>query len=347
MYKNLFFVLLLSVTTFSSRAGELEERAEYDKRFSTLFLQEKFKLLDKQADEYRVTQSRSSSGLWMLTHFYAGIGSVANTDQDEKYWRSIESTALKWVASNPDSAAARNVYADFLVRHGWKYRGGGWAHEVRMEDWKPFYEKLAKAREYLSQNKRIASTDPRWYELMLQIARAEGWERNKVDELIYEAVSKYPYFYQIYFAALDYLVPKWHGNREEVEKFANFTVKHTKSKEDMGMYARVYWYASQTQYGNDLFVNSSVVWNKMKIGIDDVLARYPDQWNINNFARFACLAGDMNKTMELIGRIEGAPIPRAWRGDVNHFSVCKTWATRSIQSKTREKPVTMVSATEK
>ena len=164
---------------------------------------------------------------------------------------------------------------------------------------------------------------------MLVIARAEGWGRNKFDELTSEAVAKYPNFYQLYFAALDYLVPKWHGNRKEVENFANFAVERTQSLEDMGMYARVYWYASQTQYGNGLFIESSVVWKKMKTGIDDVLARYPDQWNINNFARFACLAGDMDKAKELISRIQGDPIPKAWAGDIQHFATCKAWATGS------------------
>ena len=222
-------------------------------------------------------------------------------------------------------------YLNFLVGHGWKFKGSGPGYEVRKENWKPFYEKLTKAREYLLQNKPIASTDPRWYEVMLVIARAEGWGRNKFDELTSEAVAKYPNFYQLYFAALDYLVPKWHGNRKEVENFANFAVEHTQSLEDMGMYARVYWYASQTQYGNGLFIESSVVWKKMKTGIDDVLARYPDQWNINNFARFACLAGDIDKAKELISRIQGDPIPKAWAGDVQHFATCKAWATGSKQ----------------
>ena len=63
MYKQLLFILLLSFAALSSQAGEIEERAEYDQRFSTLFMQEKFEVLDKLADEYRAKQSRSSSGL--------------------------------------------------------------------------------------------------------------------------------------------------------------------------------------------------------------------------------------------------------------------------------------------
>lgn len=331
MCKKLISALLLLTTSLPLLAGELEERVEYDKRFSTMFMQEQFDALDKLAAEYRATESRSSSGLWMLTHFYFGIRTVTNHGKDEKYWAEVESKALRWVASNPQSPASINVYASFLIEHGWKYRGSGLAHQVRKEDWKPFYEKLSQAREYLLLNKRIASADPRWYENMLIIARAEGWKRNKFDELVTEAVSKHPYFYQIYFAALDYLVPKWHGSREEIEKFANFAVEHTKAGEGMGMYARVYWYASQTYYNADL-IESDIDWDKMKRGIDDVLARYPDQWNINNFAFFACLGGDKQKTAELINRISTYPIHLAWGNHVyRYYDRCKAWTSTSAR----------------
>ncbi|GEM_PF-1316707 len=331
MYKKLIIALLLSIPAPPLQAGELEERAEYDKRFSMMFLQEQFDALDKLADEYRVTESRSSSGLWMLTHFYAGIGVVKNGSQDEKYWADIESKALRWAASNPKSPAPINVYANFLIGHGWKYRGSGLAYQVRKEDWKPFYEKLSKAREYLLRNKRIASADPEWYENMLIIARAEGWDRNQFDKLVAEAVSKHPHFYQIYFAALDYLVPIWHGSKEEVEKFANFAVEHTKAKEGLGMYARVYWYASQTYYGAAL-IESDIDWDKMKRGVDDVLARYPDQWNINNFAYLACLGGDKQKTAELIKNINAPPIYRAWGNSAyNYYERCKAWTSSAAR----------------
>lgn len=322
------FILIfpLLIAPVLSLAGELEDRAEYARRFSTMFIDEKFAALDRLSDEYRTTESRSASGLWMLTHFYAGITTVADTDiPDENYWANIEAKALRWAEASPNSPAPHNVYASFLIAHGWRFRGSGWAHKVRKEDWAPFYEKLAKAREYLLQNKRIASIDPKWYEEMMVIARAEQWDRRRFDELVNEAISRHPYFYQIYFAALDYLVPKWHGSKEEVEKFAKLSVEATKIREETGMYARVYWYASQTQFGNGLFTESSVVWDKMKKGIDAVLARYPDQWNINNFTRFACLAGDKNKARELIGRIEGAPLARAWSDDPQLFEKCKVW----------------------
>jgi hypothetical protein len=63
----------------------------------------------------------------------------------------------------------------------------------------------------------------------------------------------------------------------------------------------------------------------MSKSIDDVLAQYPDQWNINNFAYFSCLAGDKNKTRLLITQIQNEPILEVW-GGINFYYQCKFWA---------------------
>ena len=118
-------------------------------------------------------------------------------------------------------------------------------------------------------------------------------------------------------------MPKWRGSHEAIGAFANGAVELTRETEGMGMYSRVYWYASQGDYGSELFEESKVDWARMRLAIADVLARYPDQSNINNFARFACLAGDAEETRSLLSRIEGgwqcrngtAPPIRGWVED--------------------------------
>lgn len=63
----------------------------------------------------------------------------------------------------------------------------------------------------------------------------------------------------------------------------------------------------------------------MKRGIADVLKRYPDQWNINNFAHFACLAGDRDETAKLTARVTDS-IPEAWANDATLLARCREWA---------------------
>jgi hypothetical protein len=73
----------------------------------------------------------------------------------------------------------------------------------------------------------------------------------------------------------------------------------------------------------------------MERGIDDVIARYPDAWNLNNFAKFACLALDRAKTKELLGRIGDSIVPQAWSSK-SQLEQCARWSSQPPVSKLPE-----------
>jgi hypothetical protein len=320
-----FVICLLPGSAF---AGELEERVELKTYISTLFQAEEFDELDRLAEKYRTQESRTESGLWKLTLFYDGLYVPQESDGEvEALFVADEEKFRRWAEQNPNSAVAHIGYAQVLINHAWFFRGSGWASEVPREAWKPFREYHAKAHRHLLDHRQDALVDPQWYNVMLRIAKAENWPRSAFQKLVDEAVGRHPYFYEIYFKAIDYLLPMWHGDPAQIEEFANFAVEKTQDKEGLGMYARIYWYASQAQFRTELFTDTQIVWDKMSVGIDDVLARYPDQWNINNFAHFACLARDRRKTAELTVRIEDGPILYAWQNKRESYEKCRKWAT--------------------
>lgn len=325
--KFIISLLLLNLYTSVAICSELKDRQVIEDNVACMFHAEQFAELDKTARQYLKSEERTSSGLWKLTLFYLGISRIPNQNiTDEDYWNGLEAKAKRWIKSYPDSPSGYLVYADILIKHAWMYRGNGWSSEVRSEDWKPFYSHISKAKMFLNKNKVVSSRDPRWYVLMIIIAKAENWNMNKFNKLVGEATSRDPYFYQIYFAAIDYLTPKWHGSKIEIEEFANKAVNITHPLEKNAMYARIYWHVSLSNYGVNLFKKSSVVWKKMSDSIDDVLENYPDQWNINNFAFFSCLAGDPRKTNILIRKIKGKPIHIVWK-KMSYFNNCKKWSS--------------------
>lgn len=63
----------------------------------------------------------------------------------------------------------------------------------------------------------------------------------------------------------------------------------------------------------------------MKAGFDDILARYPDAWNYNNYGKFACLAKDKKSTGEFFTKMGDRPISQAW-GTKALFDGCREWA---------------------
>lgn len=323
------FHLALSGNALSGNAfsNELAERAAVKSVVVTLLRGEQFSKLEALSAKYRTSKSRTSSGIWRLSLFYAGVASAFTFERNkQEFWLKAERSAKKWVAAYPDSATARLAYARMLINRGWSYRGTGYAHTVKRQDWKPFHDYVQQARVYLEKHRQVASNDPYWYELMARIGYTQGWPDSEFSKLISEALQREPLFYQTYFAAIDYYTPKWRGSAAAIEKFARKTLEQTKAAEGYGMYARVYWYASQTHFGDKLFSESLVDWPMMKRGIDDVLKKYPDRWNINNFARFACLAKDRAKTSELFARIGNSPLPAAWRSRLL-YQHCKAWAS--------------------
>lgn len=316
---------MLPICCFS---GELATREKIKDEVSVLFNKNNYNALSELSAKYLHAEERTSSGLWKSGLFYSGIIDQADLKiKDEDHWNNLEQKALEWVKSQPKSPSGYLAYAIILERRAWMYRGGGWAKDVKKEDWVYFRKYIQKAKSFLLKNKRIASSNPQWYDTMISIARAEGIDKSAFDQLITEAIDKFPYYYPIYFSAINYLAPRWHGSKREIENFATKAVNFTKAKEKNGMYARIYWYASQTQYGYKLFTESAVLWATMSKSIDDVLEKYPDQWNINNFAKFSCLARDKSKTKLLISQIKGKPILKAWQ-NFGFYSRCRDWSNR-------------------
>jgi hypothetical protein len=297
-----------------------------------LFRDERFADIEAIADDYRAHNSRTSSGIWKIGLLHDGLDDdFQRKNRDDAYWAEIAAKVQRWIDAFPNSPTPRILYAGVLSSHGWAIRGGGYAREVREEDWAPFRKLIAESRAYMLANKEIGKTDPQWYMEMISLARVDGSTADEFGVLVDEATWKYPDYYPNYFATILYLAPKWHGDLAQIEEFANRAVRKTREIEGQGMYARIYWYASQMQFGERLFRDTSVAWPRMKRGIDDVLKRFPDQWNINNFAHFACLAGDREETARLTARVT-EPVKEAWAKDATLFARCRDWANGEDKS---------------
>jgi len=73
------------------------------------------------------------------------------------------------------------------------------------------------------------------------------------------------------------------GSVEKLESFANYAVQKTRSEDGNIAYARIYMHV----YGdyNDIFKDTKVSWRKLKIGFDEMVKKYPDNWNFNYYAK--------------------------------------------------------------
>lgn len=327
--RTLGVILLAIFTNTYTNAENFYGPNELNEIVTKAYKADDFVALDKLATKLRTERSRTPSGVWNLTVFYGNLGYAIVGEKEknsEAQWAAIESKLNRWVAAFPQSAMAPIALATAQKQHAWALRGSGYASTVTPEGWNGFASYMAIARNTLDVNKKISSDDPQWYIVMLDVALAQNWTRDQHWALYEEAVSKEPLHYQTYFVAAERFLPMWGGSMRQIQDFAADAVRRTTSTEGQGMYARIYWVAAGRMGGEAFFAEShrSAVWSQMKAGFEDVLKKYPADWNRNAYAKFACQAGDVDTFIAMTRSFNGTPMKDAWPGD--YFQKCKEYA---------------------
>jgi hypothetical protein len=310
---------------------EQEQRKILEDTVGRWFLAEDFANIEKTADSARGKHLRTSSGLWIIGLVYGGIGHVANLHdvKDDAGWDRLEAIARRWIAAYPASATAKIAYARILQNRAWSYRGGGYANTVSERQFAAFYKQIGKVKQYLLETRAAADADPNWYVTFMATLRVEKHGRHEEFEQAFaDAMQAFPDYYPNYFEAVTYYLPKWNGDAHEVEHFARRVMKSRDERTGRMLYARIYWYASQSQFKNAIFLASVARWDDMRAGFEAIVADYPDQWNINHYAKFACLVGDQGTTKKAFDMMKGEPIKAAW-DSTDQFEKCQFFAGRT------------------
>jgi hypothetical protein len=305
---------------------ELEMRDAIESQAIRLYAAGDLAGLDAQSEAYLAGATRTSSGLWVSGLFAGGVevAIVRPKPTTEAGWDELEQRMRSWVKQHPQSPLAHLMVAEAMTRRGWSIRGGGYAHAVSPEAWAPFREHMKRARDYLVSNAEVAARHPQYYAALVQVDTWLGVDDKQVQADFEAGTRHHPGYYPLYFAMLNHLMPKWGGGPREIEAFARAAVEATRATEGESMYARIYWFAAQNGYDDTIFLTSFARWDRMRAGFEDVIARFPDQWNLQNYAHFACEAGDMETLQALLPRLQ-APIASAWQGRAS-FEECRRLA---------------------
>jgi hypothetical protein len=185
-----------------------------------LFDEDKFAQLEAIANDVRSQESRFSGGAWKLHSFYGAVKTPGSLTATDAAWNAHIERLQRWIAFAPDSSTPRVALAESYLRFAWKARGNGSGEKVTADGWKSFGERVQKARETLDQAKAISTKDPQWYETMLIVSLAQGWDKEKAEQLLAEANSVAPNYYYFYDTYANYLLPKWYGKPGDSETFA-------------------------------------------------------------------------------------------------------------------------------
>ena len=317
---------------------ELEQREAITDMVGRWFLAEDFAAIEDFLGQVQREELRTPSGLWILGLAENGVSQFAHGDKlkNPKQWEELEARIQRWIEAFPQSPAARVAMATTMLNRAWVYRGSGYANTVSEKQFSEFHAQIAKGKNYLLENWNLAALDPNGY---LQLLVAKRVEKNgkiaDFEQTFAEATRKFPEYLPLYFEAMTNYLPKWQGSVEDLERFARKVMNSRDTRSGRMLYARIYWFASGSQYKDKLFLQTKVHWGNMRAGFEVVVEDYPDQWNINNFAKFACMAKDKPTTTRAFSMIKGNPVNDAWFSP-EQFERCRKFAARRAPSHSPE-----------
>jgi hypothetical protein len=165
--------------------------------------------------------------------------------------------------------------------------------------------------------------------VLLQVGRGLDFGDVQMAAIGQDGLKRNPDDIELYYSMMSGLLPKWGGNAKVLDNYINYAAEQTRTKQGMGMYARLYSSAAKNQYEHALFENSHANWDKMKQGFEDILARYPDSAvQRNRYAYMACLAKDKPTLLRLLGELGTKTQTDQWGANAERsLESCRRWAT--------------------
>jgi hypothetical protein len=146
---------------------------------------------------------------------------------------------------------------------------------------------------------------------MLRLAQEAKWDKASYDNLFEEAVAKFPTYFPIYFSKTFSFFDESEADIPGLLAFAEQAAADTKKTEGSSLYARIIWWVHQSQSG----INPrdfGVEWTRLDAAFKDLVAHYPDPYNVNAHANFACLYDKPDRAREILATISDEQIPEAW-----------------------------------
>lgn len=326
-------------------SDEEKERWAVFTQAQELFLQKNFDALEHTADELLAKEARFSDGEWKLPAFLDGLRASAETDASKWDWDKTLAILDEWKTARPDSIWQPVARARYHIEHAWDARGTGYARTVSEEGWKLFHERLAAARRVLMEAPPRARDCPAWHSQLLTVILGalnnQGWTEQQVSDAFTAALRSHPSYYDNYKKIAHHLLPRWHGEPGDWERFAA-EIARSHPSEGNAICARIAW--SLSRYYTNIFEETALEWPLVRDGYRQILKQTGNNlWNLNAFCWFASLAGDGSTIAELLPLISDRAYQSVW-GSEERFNRAKRQADaaagrlRLVQSRLRLAP---------
>jgi hypothetical protein len=308
----------------TSDNGETE--GEYGNQVATYLIEKNYEALEQAAREARTKKARFEGDVWKLYIFYDGLGKptlgAEATDED---WNYHIGRVKDWEAARPQSVSARITLAQTYLMYANQARGGGYANTVSDTGWKLYHERIQLAAASLTHAAKLKEKCPYWYEVMQNVALAQGWDKAQARKLLDEAAAFEPNFYHYYREYANYLLPNWYGQPGESEAFAEEISNKVGGKEGKFIYFEIASLVT-CQCDSDASNIENFSWPKIKEGYAALGEFYGySNLKLNRFAHMAVEANDKLAAQQAFAKIGNDWDHGVWRSS-RKFEEAKNWA---------------------
>lgn len=311
------------ITSTSSGEAEDDEQ-QYRTGIQSLVARRSFADLDDAADKARSSKGRVRGGAWKLYFFYVELATpVSGLEAPEGEWKERLSLIQNWVKERPASITARVALAQCYRYYAWAARGTHYANEVTDNAWTLYNARVGQAYATLTEAENLPAKCPHWFFVMLELARDQGWDKDKSQAVFERAISFEPYYYHYYREyALD-LDPKWNGEPGDAEALAEESLRRIGGRQGAFVYFEIatvlYCTCSPSQH------SPTLSWRKIQEGFAVMEESYGTTTiKLNRMAAMACKYNDRDVAKRILARIGDNWEPEVWVNWTN-FNQAKAW----------------------
>ncbi len=293
--------------------------------------------LEALAAELRQSRDALDGGTWLLSHFY---GTAVLIPDEEPAAGEAMMFYETWAKERPENITAQVCLAKALTSYAWTARGTGWARTVTPEGWRLMEERLDRAWDVLERAGELEEECPGWFEVGQSVGLGQGWEREDYLGFVQDAIAREPTYGRYYTNACYWLLPRWHGEEGDFEKWiAEQADSQPEDKRDW-QYARLVWMANMMPVKKELvFAHGRLDWERTKRGFEAWLASDPENLNVRfQYTGLALLAGDRETARAQFDVTGGKYFPGTWK-DVAQFEQARKFAYEGgVNPRAAQKP---------
>jgi hypothetical protein len=209
-------------------------------------------------------------------------------------------------AAMPNSPIPLVFKGDFYIRWAWDARGKGWAAQVTPEGWKLMGERLAVAREALTQAWELDRSNSDAPALMLTVLLGQQADRATYELWFHRAMAADPDNGAACAHKLQYLLPKWNGSVEETLAFGRECVATNNWYGELPfMLVSAHRRLAEDLEHREEYFHNPLVWEDIRSVYVPYLAAKPKlNWARSEFAAWACQCGqwaEARRQFQLLG----------------------------------------------